>query len=224
MGRALARWRVHEVVVNYQQSLQFVRGFAAAVAAAKEHLTELDAAIGDGDHGINLDRGMRAVMPKMEALLDQDISGLFRTVAMTLISTVGGASGPLYGTVFLQLSSSLKGRPEIGPSDWGMALASAVQGVQSRGKAVPEDKTMVDALLPASHAFNTTIDGGAGFEAALEAAETAAKEGARATIPLVARRGRASYLGERSVGHQDPGATSSWLLMKAAREGFTQEI
>lgn len=211
------------MAVTYGQSLQFVRGFAQAAATNKEYLTELDSAIGDGDHGINLDRGMRAVVPKVEALPEGDISVLFRTVAMTLISTVGGASGPLYGTLFLQFSSSLKGKTEIDPPDWAAALASAVEGIQSRGKAVPEDKTMVDALIPASNAFRAKEESGASFGEALLAAEAAADEGAKATIPLIARKGRASYLGERSVGHQDPGATSTWLLMKAAREAFAEK-
>jgi len=210
------------MAVSYEQALDFVRRFAQAVATDKDYLTELDAAIGDGDHGINMDRGMRAVLPKVEALPAGDIAALFRTVAMTLISTVGGASGPLYGTVFLQFATALKGKPEVLPEDWAAALAAGVAGVQARGKAVPEDKTMVDALLPASQALNDQLAAGAGFNAALQAAEAAAEQGMKATIPLVARKGRASYLGERSAGHQDPGATSSWLLMKAAREAFAE--
>ncbi len=210
------------MAISYSQALDFVQRFAQAVATDKEYLTELDAAIGDGDHGINMDRGMRAVLPKVEALPDGDVASLFRTVAMTLISTVGGASGPLYGTVFLQLATALKDKPEVQPADWAVALASAVGGVQSRGKAMPEDKTMVDALLPASQALSDQLAAGASFDAALKAAEEAAEAGMKATIPLVARKGRASYLGERSAGHQDPGATSSWLLMKAAREAFAE--
>ncbi|HUY53607.1 MAG TPA: dihydroxyacetone kinase subunit DhaL [Candidatus Nanopelagicaceae bacterium] len=210
------------MAISYPQALDFVQRFAQAVATDKEYLTELDAAIGDGDHGINMDRGMRAVMPKVEALPAGDVASLFRTVAMTLISTVGGASGPLYGTVFLQFATALKDKPEVLPADWAAAVASGVAGVQSRGKAMPDDKTMVDALLPASRALSDQLAAGASFDAALEAAEAAAEAGMKATIPLVARRGRASYLGERSAGHQDPGATSSWLLMKAAREAFAE--
>lgn len=207
---------------GYQQALAFVRAFGAAVDSNKDHLTELDSAIGDGDHGINMERGMRAALPKAEAAPDGDIAGLFRAVAMTLISTVGGASGPLYGTFFLQLSSSLKGKPEVEAEDWGVALTAAVEGIQQRGKAELGDKTMVDSLLPASQAFQGSLEGGSDFREALSRAEAAAEEGRDATVPLLARRGRASYLGERSVGHQDPGATSSWLLMKAAREAFTE--
>ena len=207
---------------GYPECVSFVQGFAEAVAANREFLTQLDAEIGDADHGINMDRGMRAVIPKVEALTDQDISGLFRTVAMALISTVGGASGPLYGTVFLQLSSSLKGKSEIELSDWAEAVLAAVTAVQARGKAEPGDKTMVDALLPAAEALRAAADGGVTLAEGLARATAAAHQGMEATIPLLARRGRASYLGERSQGHQDPGATSSWLLMQAAEAAFAK--
>ena len=206
--------------VTLERARVFVSKFAEAIAADKDHLTELDSAIGDGDHGINMDRGMRAVLPKIEALPDGTVSDLFRTVAMSLISTVGGASGPLYGTLFLQLGTSLKGNESVEPRDWSEALSAAVAAVMSRGRAEPGDKTMVDALLPASQALAKGLDGGDDFDKALLAAEEAARQGAMDTIPLVARRGRASYLGDRSAGHQDPGATSSWLLMRAAREAF----
>ncbi len=207
---------------GYPQCLAMVRGFAKAVAANRDYLTDLDAKIGDADHGINMDRGMTAVLPKVAALTDEDISGLFRTVAMTLISTVGGASGPLYGTVFLQLSTSLKGEVDVGPSEWAAAVTAAVEAVQSRGKAQPGDKTMVDALLPAAAALRQHSEQGSSLAEALAAATKAAHDGMVATIPLVARKGRASYLGERSAGHQDPGATSSWLLMQAAEEALAK--
>lgn len=207
---------------GYPECVSFVQGFAEAVAANREFLTQLDAEIGDADHGINMDRGMRAVIPKVEALTDQDISGLFRTVAMALISTVGGASGPLYGTVFLQLSSSLKGKSEIELSDWAEAVLAAVTAVRARGKAEPGDKTMVDALLPAAEALRAAADEGVTLAEGLARATAAAHQGMEATIPLLARRGRASYLGERSQGHQDPGATSSWLLMQTAEAAFAK--
>ena len=208
--------------VGYPECVSFVRGFAEAVAANREYLTQLDAEIGDADHGINMDRGMRAVLPKVEALTDQDISGLFRTVAMALISTVGGASGPLYGTVFLQLSSSLKGESEIELSGWAEAVLAAVSAVRARGKAEPGDKTMVDALLPAGEALREAAAEGATLSEGLARGTEAARQGMEATIPLLARRGRASYLGERSQGHQDPGAPSSWLLMQAAEAAFAK--
>lgn len=210
------------MAAGYAECLDLVRKFATAVAANRDYLTQLDAEIGDADHGINMDRGMSAVLPKVEALTDGDISSLFRTVAMTLISTVGGASGPLYGTVFLQLSTSLKGQGELGTAGWAAAVAAAVEAVQARGKAQLNDKTMVDALVPAAEALRLGAESGAGLLEAQRAATGAAQRGMEATIPLVARRGRASYLGERSAGHQDPGATSSWLLMKAAEEAFAK--
>ncbi|MGA9774411.1 MAG: dihydroxyacetone kinase subunit DhaL, partial [Candidatus Dormiibacterota bacterium] len=137
-------------------------------------------------------------------------------------STVGGASGPLYGTVFLQLSTSLKGEVDVGPAEWAAAVTAAVAAVQSRGKAQPGDKTMVDALLPAAAALRQHSEQGSSLAEALAAATKAAHDGMEATIPLVARKGRASYLGERSAGHQDPGATSSWLLMQAAEEALAK--
>ncbi|MHB1575209.1 MAG: dihydroxyacetone kinase subunit DhaL [Candidatus Dormibacteria bacterium] len=206
--------------VTFEQARAFVSKFQEAIAADKEYLTELDSAIGDGDHGINMDRGMRAVLPKVEALPNGTVADLFRTVAMTLISTVGGASGPLYGTLFLQLGTSLKAKESVEPQDWSEALTTAVAAVMSRGRAEPRDKTMVDALLPASQALASGLEAGDEFDMALQAAEEAAHQGALDTIPMVAHRGRASYLGDRSAGHQDPGATSSWMLMRAAREAF----
>ncbi len=207
-------------VITAEQTLAFVQQFAESIALNKEYLTELDAAIGDGDHGINMSRGMRAVLTKLEGAGAQDSSGIFRTVAMTLISTVGGASGPLYGTLFLQLGTATAGKSELTPKDWSEAISAAVHSVEARGKAVPQDKTMIDALEPAIVALQGAIDEGADLETALARSEAAAEQGMKATIPLVARRGRASYLGERSAGHQDPGATSSWLLMGAAHQAF----
>ena len=198
----------------------WVRGFAAAVAEAKDELTALDSAIGDADHGINMNRGMTAVVEKLDADQPGDVPALMKAVGMTLISKVGGAGGPLYGTLFLQFGQAA---PPDGmtPDDFAACLDAAVAGVQSRGKAEPGDKTMIDALLPAGDALRAALADGAGFGAALGRAADAAEEGARATIPLVARKGRASYLGERSAGHQDPGATSSALLVRCAARTWT---
>ena len=137
---------------------------------------------------------------------------------MTLVSTVGGASGPLYGTLFLQMGSSAAGKPELSGEDWAAALAAGVAGVQRRGKAELGDKTMIDALVPAVEALRSSLAGGATAGEALHRSTEAAHDGMTATIPLVARKGRASYLGERSANHQDPGATSSWLLLRTAEE------
>jgi phosphoenolpyruvate---glycerone phosphotransferase subunit DhaL len=207
--------------VSYDDVVRWIRGFAAEIGTNKEQLTELDSAIGDGDHGINMDRGMSAVLGKVDtADHDQDIGALLKTVGMTLVSTVGGAGGPLYGTLFMQMGTALPGKAVIGPDDWTAALDAAVSGVQARGKAEPGDKTMIDALIPARDALKTALVGGASFEDALKLSADAAGQGMRDTIPLVARKGRASYLGERSAGHQDPGATSSHLLLEAAAEAW----
>jgi phosphoenolpyruvate---glycerone phosphotransferase subunit DhaL len=206
--------------VSYGDVVRWIRAFAAEVGTNKEQLTELDSAIGDGDHGINMDRGMSAVLSKVDdaAGHDQDIGALLKTVGMTLVSTVGGAGGPLYGTLFMQMGTALSGKAVIGPEDWTAALDVAVAGVQARGKAEPGDKTMIDALIPAREAFKSAFVAGESFEDALKRSADAAGQGMRDTIPLVAKKGRASYLGERSAGHQDPGATSSHLLLEAAAE------
>ena len=208
------------MAITAEQSLNFVRDFSESMAEQKDYLTRLDSDIGDGDHGINMNRGMKAVMVKLDGAAPTDISGIYKTVAMTLISTVGGASGPLYGTLFLQLGTATQGKTELSATDWTDVLTAAVHGVEARGKAVLQDKTMIDALEPAIAALRMAVDEGADLETALARAEAAAETGMKATIPLVARKGRASYLGERSAGHQDPGATSSWLLMKAAHRAF----
>ena len=197
---------------------RWIEGFATTVAENKAYLTELDQAIGDADHGINMDRGMQAVVAKLEGLDDADAGTLLKSVGMTLVSTVGGAAGPLYGTLFLQMGTAIAGKSEPEPADWGAALAAAVTGVQSRGKAELGDKTMIDALVPGRDAFVAAVGEGAPFDEALRRAAAAAEEGMKATTPLVARKGRASYLGERSAGHQDPGATSSYLLLKTAAD------
>ena len=174
----------------------------------RARLTQLDSDIGDGDHGENLARGFGAVVAKLPA--EGDPAALFKNVAMTLISTVGGASGPLYGSFLLDSAKASAGLTEITQEDWARILAAAVQGVQNRGKAVPGDKTMVDALVPAVAAAR---DGD--LLTALRQSADAAAAGAQATEPMVAKKGRASYLGERSAGHLDPGAVSSQLLLAA---------
>jgi phosphoenolpyruvate---glycerone phosphotransferase subunit DhaL len=212
---------VPSVTVSAAEVTDWIRAFAAAVAENKEYLTELDSAIGDADHGINMNRGMQAVIGKLDAGPQPDIGAQLKNVGMTLVSTVGGASGPLYGTLFLQMGSSAAGKSELSPEDWAAALAAGLTGVRNRGKAEPGDKTMIDALTPAVDALNAAIADGASFEDALQRSADAAHSGMEATIPLVARKGRASYLGERSANHQDPGATSSWLLLRTAADTFT---
>jgi len=209
------------VSVTYQSVVRWIQAYAEVIAENKEYLTELDSAIGDADHGINMDRGMRAALAKIEGLPPGDIGTLLKTVGMTLVSTVGGAGGPLYGTLFLQMGAAAAGKAALEPEDWARALEKAVEGVQMRGKAEPGDKTMVDALLPARDALREALAEGAPLAEALERSAEAAREGMEATIPLVARKGRASYLGERSAGHQDPGATSSYLLIRAAADAWS---
>ncbi len=209
--------------VSYLQVCGWIQAFAAAVAENKEYLTELDSAIGDADHGINMDRGMQAVLQKMDAGAAGDIGALLKTVGMTLVSTVGGAGGPLYGTLFLQMGAAAAGKPELSGDEWAAALAAGVAGVQRRGRAEPGDKTMIDALVPAVEAVKSALADGCRLDEALRRSAQAAADGMTATIPLVARKGRASYLGERSANHQDPGATSSWLLLRTAAETLAAE-
>jgi dihydroxyacetone kinase-like protein len=206
------------VGVTYDDVIAWLKVYAATIAENKAYLTELDSAIGDADHGINMDRGFQAVLGKIDAATPGDIGALFKTVGMTLVSTVGGAGGPLYGTLFLQLGIATVNKDELSAADWSAALAAAVSGVQARGKAELGDKTMIDALIPARDAFAAALDDGADLPAALRRSADAAEEGMVATIPLVARKGRASYLGERSADHQDPGATSSALLLRTVAD------
>jgi dihydroxyacetone kinase-like protein len=204
------------VSVTYDDVGRWIEGFASEMAANKQSLTRLDSAIGDGDHGTNMDRGMRAALERMEAMEGRDIGALLKGVGMALVSKVGGAAGPLYGTFFMQLGAGAAGKEELTPQEWAAAWDTAVKGVQTRGKAELEDKTMVDALAPARDALVRAVDEGASLGNAVARAASAAEDGMKATVPLVARKGRASYLGERSAGHQDPGATSSYLLVKTA--------
>jgi dihydroxyacetone kinase-like protein len=212
-----------DVTVPYAQVQAWIEQYGSTVAENKEYLTQLDSAIGDADHGINMDRGMKAALGKLEGVEGEDIGGLLKTIGMTLVSTVGGAGGPLYGTLFLQMGTATAGKSELEPADWAAALDGAVNGVQMRGKAEMGDKTMIDALIPARDSFRAALADGASFTEALGRSAEAAEEGMRATIPLVARKGRASYLGERSAGHQDPGATSSYLLIKTAAKTWSGE-
>ncbi len=195
-----------------------IRAVAATIAEHKVELTHLDRDIGDGDHGENLSRGFTAVLAKLDAGTPDTPGGVLKLVATTLISTVGGASGPLFGTAFLRASTTVKDAPSLDPPAVVAALTAARDGVVARGKAEPDDKTMVDALTPAVNAARAAADGGADVVGVLRAAASAAGAGAEATIPLQARKGRASYLGERSIGHKDPGATSTAYLLTALAE------
>lgn len=189
-------------------------GRAAEVFAEhRARLTQLDSAIGDGDHGENVARGFKAVVAKLPPGGGGDVGALFKNVAMTLIGTVGGASGPLLGSFFLDAGKAAAGKTELTLDDWRTVFEAGVRGVAARGKAAIGDKTMLDALFPAMDALHAA--GGDDLVPALRAAAGAAANGAAATEPIVARKGRASYLGERSAGHRDPGAESSQLLLTA---------
>ena len=205
-------------MISKEEILAWLHSYREVLAENKEYLTELDAAIGDADHGINMDRGFGAVEKKLDGVADKDIGTILKTVGMTLVSTVGGAGGPLYGTFFLKAGMTLNGKNELTAEDMVAALDSAIEGVKMRGKATTGEKTMLDALVPALEAMQKSIAAGGDVHAALVAAAAAAEEGMKATIPMLATKGRASYLGERSIGHQDPGATSSCLMLKTAAE------
>jgi dihydroxyacetone kinase-like protein len=204
------------VAITRDATLDWMNRFAGEMAEHRAELVALDTAIGDGDHGTNMNRGMTKAMEKLDASEQADPGAVLKTVAMALVSSVGGAAGPLYGTLFLQMGNALAGQSEVDLSSYAAAWHKGLEGVQARGKAVAEDKTMVDALIPAVAALDAASDLDGGLRAAAQAAE----EGMKATTPLVARKGRASYLGERSAGHQDPGATSTYYLFKSAAEAL----
>ena len=203
----------------------WLREFARLVEDQRDHLTDLDAAIGDADHGANMHRGMQAVLAALDQSAGMEPAPLLKKVGMTLVSKVGGASGPLYGTLFLRMAAAT-GDGELAAADFAVALRAGLVGVQERGKAAPGDKTMLDALHPACDAFEASLARGslAGrseLADGLAAAAAGAREGRDATTAMLARKGRASYLGERSVGHQDPGATSTALLLEAAESALS---
>lgn len=198
--------------------LRFIEYAADAIKQQRDYLTRLDAAIGDADHGTNLDRGFSAVLTKLSGLDDRahkDIGTILKLVGATLVSTVGGASGPLYGTAFLRAGTVTADKLELSAEETIAMLQIALDGIQARGKAQRGEKTMIDAIAPGIDALKQAHDAGDDFIAALRKGVTAAEEGMRATIDMLATKGRASYLGERSIGHQDPGATSAFLLAQA---------
>jgi len=204
------------MTISRDDILKWIRNCATVMAENRDYLIELDSPIGDGDHGANINRGFQAVLGKLPDIADKDIGMILKTVGFTLISTVGGASGPLYGTMFMQMGAVSENKIELTLADWTEALEAGLNGVMMRGKAVPGDKTMVDALMPSAEALKEASADNMSLNDALRACARAAERGVQDTIPLVARKGRASYLGERSRGHQDPGATSSSMLLLAA--------
>jgi dihydroxyacetone kinase-like protein len=211
------------MVVTKAQIIAWIEATAKVIQANKDYLTQLDSPIGDADHGINMSRGFSKVMEKLPSVVDTDIGTILKTIGMTLMSSVGGASGPLYGTFFMRAGTSAAAKQELSGDDLFNLLQAGVDGVVQRGRAQLQDKTMYDAWVPALAALRAGLDKDQPILAAVEEAVVAAERGRNDTIPLQARKGRASYLGERSIGHQDPGATSTHLILKALLDTLQTE-
>ncbi|MCB8925567.1 MAG: dihydroxyacetone kinase ADP-binding subunit DhaL [Ardenticatenaceae bacterium] len=205
-------------MITKDQIVRWLEKTAAVLNENRSYLTDLDSAIGDADHGTNMDRGFKKVMEKLPTVSDKDIGNILKTTGMTLISSVGGASGPLYGTFFMRSGMAMAAKEELSDEDLFKLLQAGVEGILQRGRPNLEDKTMYDAWAPALEAMQNALSAGEGTVAVLETAVAACEQGMKNTIPLQARKGRASYLGERSIGHQDPGATSSYLMLNALLE------
>jgi len=208
------------ITIEIATMIAWMNRYADKISEHQALLTALDAAIGDADHGINMQRGFEEVRMRLAHEHVDDLGILFKGIGMTLLSKVGGASGPLYGTLFLRMGLVAAGKATLTPTEFASAVAAGVEGIRQRGSARPGDKTMVDALMPAIIALHQALDDGGALCEALQAAAAAAEAGMKATIPMQAYKGRASYLGPRSVGHQDPGATSAFLLIQSAAESL----
>lgn len=204
--------------ITSEHVIRFIEGVATRIKEHRDELVQLDSAIGDADHGINLDRGFTAVLAKLPTVADKDIGTILKTVGMTLVSTVGGASGPLYGTAFMRAGMALVDREELGPAEVVAALEAAMEGIIARGKAQRGEKTMLDAIGPGIDVLKQAQTSGEDFIPAMRHAVAAVEQGMKDTIPMLATKGRASYLGERSIGHQDPGATSSFYIAQVLLE------
>lgn len=218
--------------ITAEHTLNFLQRAAAHIKQHRDYLTDLDAAIGDADHGINLDRGFSAVLSKLPTISDKDIGTILKTAGMTLISTVGGASGPLYGTAFMRAANVMAGLTEMSQREIVLATEAVLEGIKARGKSQAGEKTMIDAIepgvsmlreawnsLPEDQRQDTDV-----FLAAMRQAVVAVEEGMRATTPMLATKGRASYLVERSIGHQDPGATSAFYIARALLETLEEVV
>jgi phosphoenolpyruvate---glycerone phosphotransferase subunit DhaL len=202
------------------QIISWIGKLDKVYAAKKEYLTDLDAAIGDADHGINMHRGFGKVMEKLPAVEDKDIGTILKTVGMTLMSSVGGASGPLYGTFWMKGGMLLVGKEELTAEDFVHFIEAGVEGILQRGRPERGDKTMYDLWAPVLEAIKTRVINGEDVAALVDAALPVGEKALAATIPLQAKKGRASYLGERSIGHQDPGATSSYYMLETLKEAL----
>jgi phosphoenolpyruvate---glycerone phosphotransferase subunit DhaL len=206
------------VAVSKEDVLRWLDASQKVFAENRQQLTDLDSAVGDGDFGISLDRGFTAVQAELSANPPADLRSVFQNVATVLIRTMGGTSGPLLGTFFLRAGSACAGKSEVEPADVVAMFQAGVEGMQQRGKAALGDKTMMDAWLPAVDAMRSALEGGGGLTEVLDRGTAAAEAGAEATKSMSARKGRASYLGDRSVGHPDPGAIAAHLMLKAAAD------
>ena len=205
-------------MIDAKKILEIISAVAKKIEAEKDFLTQLDNEIGDGDHGINLARGFKSVEEKLPSLADKDIGAILKGVGTQLVSTVGGASGPLYGTAFMKAGNVCKGKTELSDAEFVLAFETAINGIKMRGKAVEGEKTMLDALCPAYKILKEEIDSGKSLTDALAAGVDAAAKGVEFTKTIIATKGRAAYLGERSLGHQDPGATSSLFMLQTTLE------
>ena len=206
--------------INGKKVIEILTQIATKIDENKGYLSELDATIGDGDHGINMSKGFKAVTEKLKEDDGVDIAGILKKTGMALVSTVGGASGPLYGTAFMKSSMSINGKTEIDIKDFSNMLKDALDGIKMRGKATAGEKTMIDALEPALEAINKGIEQGLESKEILKLAKEAAYNGVEYTKTIIATKGRASYLGERSIGHQDAGATSSAIILETIYEAI----
>nr|WP_320119837.1 dihydroxyacetone kinase subunit DhaL [uncultured Marinifilum sp.] len=205
-------------VISQKLINNWLKEIAVVMGQNKDYLSQLDAAIGDADHGINMNRGFQKVLAKTETFEGQDIGAIFKNTGMTLISSVGGAAGPLYGKFFMQLGISLKGKMELSLEDLSNGISKGLDGVKGIGKASVGDKTMVDVWEPVVKSLQESLKQNETLEQAAEKMATAAEIGMKSTINMIAKKGRASYLGERSIGHQDPGASSSYLIVKILQD------
>ena len=207
-------------MADNKMAISILKKIGEKVEEHKDYLTELDQPIGDSDHGINLARGFKAVEEKLSTVEDKDIGTILRTAGMALVSTVGGASGPLYGSAYMKMGMALNGKVEIGIDDFLKGMDAAVEAVKQRGKAAAEEATMLDAMIPALTAMKEAAAAGADEKAVLEAGCKASWAGAEHTKDLIATKGRASYVGERGIGHQDPGATSFSYMLEVVKDAL----
>ena len=205
-------------MIDTKKLIEIIDKIADEIHTNEQFLTDLDNVIGDGDHGINMDRGFKAVKEQLPTYADKDMGAILKDVGMKLLSTVGGASGPLYGTFFMKAGKALKGKTEADLNDFITVLTDGIAGIQKRGKAVRGEKTMLDAMMPALDAIKASFGADGDAKKALDAGVKAAEEGIEFTKTIRATKGRASYLGDRSIGHQDPGATSFTIMLKVVDE------